>query len=129
MVFGIVAVVVGSHVDASVGAKIALVESGEIEPVDAVITKKAISKKTQTSSGGVNRPSTTTTTKEYGLVLKINESTSIGRTVNRTDYEAVQKGEVYDAYPIDGSFWPRAPCRFLQQWFCLRQDCLFLNIS
>lgn len=99
LLFGIAAVFIGTHVESGVEAKNALVQSGEIDPVDAVVTRKKVSKKRETSGG------TTTTTKKYGIALKVDEAKSIGRTVNRTDYDAVQEGDVYDAYPIDGGYF------------------------
>ncbi len=91
------------------GNHAALVQTGAMESVDAVVTEKRIREKTRTSSvkSGANRGGTrsSTTTTEYRILLQISDSESLGRTVNRSDYEAIQKGEIYNAYLIEGKYF------------------------
>ena len=81
----------------------AMVQTGEIEPVSAVVTGKRIEKTSSSSGAGSHR--TSSTSERYRITLKIDGSEAVGRRVSRSDYDAIQKGDVYDAYLLDGQYF------------------------
>ena len=105
LVIGMAVVHTTSKQEARKQSQNALVQSGEIEPVDAVMTGKRIDERTSRTRVGTSTRRTTSTTKDYRIVLQIGDSESLGRTVNRSDYRSIQEGEIYDAYPIDGRYF------------------------
>lgn len=103
LVVGVVVVHLTSMQEDRKKTQHALVQSGGIEPLNAVVTGKRIEKTSSSSGTGSNRISSTSET--YRITLKIDGSETVGRRVSQSDYDAIQKGDVYDAYLLDGQYF------------------------
>jgi hypothetical protein len=103
LAIGIWVVQVTSKQEAAKRSNNALAQSGTIEPVDAIVTGKKVD--TRTRSSGMGRNRTETSTREYKVLLRVDDFKPISRTVNPKVYDVVQEGDVYDAYLIDGEYF------------------------
>lgn len=104
LVIGTWVVQVTSEQEARKRSHNALAQSGTLEPVDAVVTEKKIDKRTVSTGTGIKQTKHTKI-EAYRVLLRVDDFTPISRAVNPKVYDAVQEGDVYDTYLIDGKYF------------------------
>lgn len=103
LVVGLALIHLASREEAKTASRNAMVQSGEIGPVDAVVSGKRI--RESTSSKGVGRRTSRSTSRDYEIVVSIGDVATRVYPVNGTQYQTIRIGEAVDAYPIDGGYF------------------------